>query len=382
MNGPGVVSRQPGGLLAQPTSPGPRVAVARPDYSQAPQVVFWEVTRACALKCLHCRAQAQPRRHPDELTTEEGCRLLEALASFDPAPIVILTGGDPFLRRDLFQLLSYAMGLGLRVSLSPSATKLVTREALHQLRTLGISRLSLSLDGSTAAIHDAFRGVPGSFQRTQECIADALDVGLGLQVNTTVSRYNREDLPAIAQRLATFPKMALWDLFFLVPTGRAQRADVISAEAHEEVYGWLYSLRPELPFQIKTTLGQSYRRVVLQRDLKAGNDLQESRAAVVRTATNDGKGVCFISHLGTVYPSGFLPVPCGDVRRQSITDVYRHSPVFQALRDPERLKGKCGHCPFRDVCGGCRARAYAYTGDYLEAEPCCIFEPSPPSLGL
>ncbi|MCH8206706.1 MAG: radical SAM protein, partial [Chloroflexi bacterium] len=192
-----------------------------PDFSQGPFVVFWEVTRACALKCLHCRADAQPFRNPLELNTQEGFRLLDDLASPERPPIVILTGGDPFMRKDVFDLLEYGMGLGLRMSLSPSVTGLVTRKVLQRLRHMGISRLSFSLDGAGPEVHDAFRGVRGSFDRTLARIDDALDVGLSLQINTVVSRRTYRDLPRVAELVGGFRRLAIWDLFFLVPTGRA-----------------------------------------------------------------------------------------------------------------------------------------------------------------
>ncbi len=346
-----------------------------PDFASGPVVVFWETTKACALKCLHCRATAIPQRNPLELTTEEGYRLLDDLASSERKPIVIITGGDPFMRQDLFDLLEYGRDIGLIMSVSPSVTSLITCDRLKRLFDLGISRLSFSLDGSTAEIHDSFRGVPGSFDMTMARMQDALDVGLSLQINTVVSRHTLKDLPKIADLLATYPKMVLWDVFFLVPTGRGQRDDVCSAEEHEEVYRWLMDLEKTVPYLIKTTLGQHYRRVLLQDSLKDGNDLEKTWAKVSRASANDGKGVCFVSHVGEVFPSGFLPVACGNVRKESVMEIYRSSPIFQALRDPDKLTGKCGQCPFRMVCGGCRARAYAFTGDYLAAEPSCSFDP-------
>jgi radical SAM protein with 4Fe4S-binding SPASM domain len=358
-----------------------RLLRSAPDFSQDPMVVFWETTRACALKCLHCRAAAQPLRHPLELSTAEGFRLLDELASFGKPPIVILTGGDPLMRRDIFELLEYGSGQGLRMSLSPSVTKLMTREALVEFKRLGISRLSFSLDGANAAIHDSFRGVRGSFDGTLARMQDALDVGLSLQINTVVSRHNLADLPQIPRLLGSFAGVVLWDVFFLVPTGRGQRDDVISSEEHEEVFHWLLGLRASLPFPIKTTLGQHFRRVAFLAALDSGATPEDAWKSISRTATNDGKGVCFVSHVGEVYPSGFLPLSCGNVRISSVVEIYRSSPVFQALRDPDRLKGKCGRCPFRFVCGGCRARAYAYTGDYMAAEPACAFDPDSWELG-
>ena len=181
--------------------------------------------------------------------------------------------------------------------------------------------------------------------------------------------------------LATYPKMVWWDVFFLVPTGRGQRDDVCSPEEHEEVYRWLMELEDTAPYLVKTTLGQHYRRVLLQDSLKNGKNLEKTWAKVSRASTNDGKGVCFVSHIGEVYPSGFLPVACGNVRRESVMEIYRSNPTFQALRDPDKLTGKRGRCPFRMVCGGCRARAYAFTGDYLAAEPSCSFNPGAFEVG-
>lgn len=348
----------------------------RRDFSVAPVVVFWEVTRACALKCLHCRAEAQPYRHPLELSTQEGFRLLDQLATFRLPPIVILTGGDPFMRRDLFDLLVYGLECGLSMSVSPSATRMVTRDALARLRRLGISRISFSLDGASPEVHDGFRGVRGSYRLTLQKIEEALEVGLSLQVNTTVTRYNLGELPRIAELLTGYPDIVLWDVFFLVPTGRGLRDDVISPRQHEEAFNYLYDLGRVAPFSIKTTEGQHYRRVYFQRAVAEGKDPAEVTATLRRSATNDGKGVMFISHIGQVFPSGFLPVPCGDVRRRSPVAIYQESPVMRALQDPDGLKGKCGVCPFRRLCGGCRARAYAVTGDYLESEPFCLFDPS------
>ncbi|MBI4236183.1 MAG: radical SAM protein [Chloroflexi bacterium] len=336
-----------------------------PDYNLTPQVIFWEVTWACALRCRHCRAVAQPKRHPDELTTEEGSRLLEEIARFGQ-PIVIMTGGDPFMRHDLFELIAHGVGLGLHVTLAPSVTALVTPQNLLRAYEAGVRRLSFSLDGVTAEAHDSFRGVPGSFERTLKSIRMAQEAGIAVQINTCVNRRNVSELGQMAQLLQD-TAIVLWDLFFLVPTGRALLEDVVSPEEHEAVFNWLYDYSQASPFPVRSTLGQHYRRVATQR----GGPEAGRRAG----STNDGRGVCFISHLGNIYPSGFLPVTAGNVRRDSLVDVYRGSPLFRALRDPSRLKGKCGVCEFNAVCGGCRARAYAVTGDYLAAEPYCIYQP-------
>lgn len=346
------------------------------DFAQAPTVIFWEITRACALVCRHCRAQAQPKRHPLELTTQEGFRLLDQMAEFGNRPIVVITGGDALMRRDVFDLISYGLSKGLVVSLSPSATALVRPGTLRWLKEAGLSRLSFSLDGARPETHDTFRGVEGSFQRTQECMADAVAAGLSLQINTTVTRYSTPELAALAE-IVQGSGAVLWDLFFLVPTGRALREDMISPQEHEQVFNWLYDLSQTAPFAVRTTLGQPYRRVVMQRQQAAGKQAASGSAGHPMPSTNDGKGVCFISHIGQVQPSGFLPVSAGNIRTGHLVDIYRNTPLFQELRDPSLLKGKCGVCPFNTVCGGCRARAYAITGDYLEADLSCVFQPPP-----
>lgn len=339
------------------------------DYHQAPIVIFWEITRACALVCRHCRAQAQPKRSPLELTTQEGFDLLDQMAEFGNKPIVILSGGDALMRRDVFDFISYGLSKDLIMSLSPSATALVRPKTLQWLKEAGLSRLSFSLDGARPESHDAFRGIPGSFKHTQECIANAVDAGLSLQINTTVTRHSLPELPALAEMLES-SGIAAWDLFFLVPTGRALTEDMISPQEHEEVFNWLYDLSQKSSFNVRTTLGQPYRRVLLQHQTSV---VQAEPPRV--PSTNDGRGVCFISHVGMVQPSGFLPIAAGNVRTGNLVDIYRNAPIFRELRDQSLLKGKCGVCPFNQVCGGCRARAYAMTGDYLESDPCCIFQP-------
>lgn len=343
----------------------------QPDYNQVPQVIFWEVTRACALVCRHCRATAQPKAHPLQLTTEEGFRLLDRMAEFGNQPIVVLTGGDALMRRDIFDLVGYGLNKGLRVSLSPSATALVKPSTLRRLKEAGLSRISFSLDGARPRTHDAFRGVKGSFEHTLKCINDAVNAGLSLQINTAITRYSVPELEDLA-RLVEESGAVLWDLFFLVPTGRALQEDMVSPEEHERVFNWVYDLTQRASFYVKTTLGQPYRRVMLQRQGAA--DANDAQSLGVPT-TNDGKGICFVSHVGEVYPSGFLPLSAGNVRTQSLVDIYRDAPLFRELRDPGLLKGKCGACPFKTVCGGCRARAYAISGDYLAQEPVCVFQP-------
>jgi len=355
------------------------------DFNQTPFTVAWEVTRACAYACIHCRAEAQPKRDPRELTTDEGFRLIDELVDVG-RPILIVTGGDPMMRPDLFDLIRHASGRDLRVALSPTATKLVTPERLREARDAGVARIQMSLDGSRPEVQDAFRGRPGSFQRTLEILDDIRSVGISLQVGTTVSRYNVDDLHAIARVVGEYGAV-MWSLFFLVPTGRGRREDMISAEEHERVFNWLYDLSKAAPFDVRTTAAQHYRRVVIQRRRQEATSSE--RGLLVTGAgysfadglgqsnrgVNDGNGFAFISHTGDVCPSGFLPLPGGNVREKPFAEIYRNSTLFRDLRDYSRLKGKCGACDFREVCGGSRARAYAVSGDYLESDSYCVYQP-------
>ena len=358
------------------------------DFNETPFIVIWEVTQACDLACVHCRASAQPHRNPFELSTKEAKRLIEQVAELR-APVFVLTGGDPLKRPDIYELVEYATSCGVRTSLTPSATPLLTREALVRLQSCGLARLAISLDGPTAAVHDAFRRVPGSYEWTLRAVRWAREIGLPAQINTTITRHNLQYLDDIIALLETLD-IVLWSVFFLVPTGRGQSIDLISAEEFEQVFEKLYETSRRVKFDIKSTEAQHYRRFLLQKRTAARRSGQADAAmAKVFGATsadgigraprgiNDGKGLVFMSHLGQVFPSGFLPVSAGNVRQRSLTELYRHSPLFAALRDSANLKGKCGICEFREVCGGSRARAYAVSGDMFAEEPNCVYQPPP-----
>ncbi|HET9911104.1 MAG TPA: TIGR04053 family radical SAM/SPASM domain-containing protein [Anaerolineales bacterium] len=354
------------------------------DFNLAPFTIAWEVTRACAYACVHCRADAQHKRDPRELNTVEAKALIERLAAFGNSPILIFTGGDPMMRPDLFELIAYATERGLRCSLTPTATALPTKDRLEKVREAGIRRIALSLDAPRPEIHDHFRQISGSWQRTMDILHRAQEVGLSVQVNTTVSKHNvdilHEMIPFIQEVNAV-----QWSVFFLVPTGRAQIENMISAEQHEQVFNWLYDLSQNAPFDIKSTAAPMYRRVAIQRKRTEANGQPVTfQGAGFQYAdglnrptkgVNDGNGFLFISHIGEIQPSGFLPLTAGDVRTADIVDVYRHSKLFMDLRDPEKIKGRCGICEFRDVCGGQRGRAYGMTGDYLETDPACAYIP-------
>ncbi len=353
------------------------------DFDERPYIVIWEVTQACDLACVHCRASAQPKRNPFELSTEEGKRLIDEIAAME-VPVFVLTGGDPIKRPDLFELIEHAAKVGVRVSLTPSATPLLTRDVIHRLKQSGLARLAVSLDGSNAEVHDAFRGMAGSFQRTMEAIEWANEVGLPVQINTTFSRRNVDDFEAIAS-LIERKQITLWSVFFLVPTGRGKLDDLLSAEEFEDIFAKLHELSLRASFHIKTTEAQHYRRYILQQqvaDRRSKKTHSQAFTAKVQDTVgraprglNDGKGFVFVSHMGEVFPSGFLPFSGGNVRSDSLSRIYRESPMFQQLRDPDQLGGKCGACEFRHICGGSRARAFAMTGDPLAEEPCCSYVP-------
>lgn len=355
------------------------------DFDERPFIVIWETTQACDLACVHCRACAQPLRNSLELSTDEARRLIDEVAALQ-APVFVLTGGDPLKRPDIFELVEYASSHGVRISLTPSATPLLTREAIHKLKHCGLARLAVSLDGPTAEIHDAFRRVAGSYQWTLDAVRWAREIGLPVQINTTITRHNLQYLDTTIALLEQLD-IVLWSVFFLVPTGRGSMIDLISAEEFERVFEKLYETSRRVTFDIKSTEAQHYRRFLLQRRTEEKRKGKGHSLAVpigMGTADgigraprgiNDGKGFVFISHLGEVFPSGFLPVSAGNVRKQSLTELYRHSPLFTSLRDSSNLKGKCGVCEFREICGGSRARAYALTGDPFAEEPCCIWQP-------
>jgi radical SAM protein len=383
------------------------------DYDESPFLAIWEVTQSCDLACKHCRAAAQPIPHPDELTHEEGKKLIDQIAEMQ-IPIFVFTGGDPLKRKDLFELIRYASGKGVHVAVTPSATPLLTREQIFRMKEAGVVRLGISLDGSCPEIHDAFRGLPGAWARTIQAIEWANEAGIPIQVHTTISRHNAQDLDNLCN---LFEKLAIvmWNVFFLVPVGRGQLDDLLSGEEFEQVFGKIYELSRRANFQIKTTEAMHYRRYLLQHNLEErkmghghpgaavkgrdfsrahqtpirnegalapayepGTPTSDGRTRAMSWATrrvNDGKGFVFISHVGNVYPSGFLPIHAGNIRETPLAEIYRNAPIFKALRDTSRLEGKCGACEFKEICGGSRARAYALTGDPLAQEPCCIYQP-------
>lgn len=364
------------------------------DFARAPFIVIWETTRACALACVHCRAEAIPQRHPDELTTGEGRALLDRVVAFgQPAPLVVLTGGDPLRRPDIEELVAHGTERGLSVSLTPSGTAAVTERRLAALKDAGLARLAVSLDGASAETHDAFRRVRGSHGFTMRILERARALSLPFQLNTTVCRETVDELPGLARQVEELGAV-LWALFFLIPVGRAQAEQALTADAIERVLEWAAELAARVPFGIKTTEAPHYHRVLAQRlastpasppadrreaDPPGASAPRGKRPDLVGRAgraVTDGNGFVFIDHLGEICPSGFLPMSAGNVRRDDLVTVYRESPLFLGLRDPERLGGRCGRCEYRASCGGSRARAWAATGDPLAEDPGCAWQPA------
>lgn len=366
-------------------------------YDKAPFLIIWEMTRACPLACSHCRAEAVRERHPLELSTDEAKKLLDQAHALGTR-VFIFTGGDPFSRPDLAELVAYGHGLGMRMAAIGAASPREHPSILRELKQAGLAQFALSLDGSTPEIHDSFRGVRGTWEETLRILDDAQAVGLPVQVNTVLCRYNWADFPRVIdliQRLG----IVFWEIFFLIPTGRGRRLRSLTARQYEEAFAQIYEVQKKAGFIVKVTEGFHYKRYVLQQEygnealakvladggqahLPAGLTRREGPGGSIGLAqatVNAGKGFCFISHVGEVYPSGFLPLSAGNVRTRSLAELYQETPLFQALRDPNRLEGKCGRCEFRNICGGSRSRAYAVTGNPFAAEPFCSYRPG--SLG-
>lgn len=362
----------PGGL--------PGVGAVRPDgfvYDRAPMLVYWETTLACGLACRHCRATAVPDRSATELSTAEGFALLDRLLGFgQPLPHVVFTGGDPLRRDDLEDLVRGASGRGIGASLAPAVTPDMTLQRLRSLQSAGIQTISLSLDSYDAARHDGLRGVPGTYAMTMQAFDWAADLDLPVQVNTLVTDQTLPDLPAVFDLLTT-KRVMRWALFFLISVGRGSALKEVTPGEAERLFHWLYRQTEVAPFQIKTTEATHYRRVAIRMMQAEGKSAAEIASSPVGRGfgIRDGNGIMFISHEGDVFPSGFLPVVVGNVRSADVVDLYRNHPTFRSLRDVGAFEGRCGLCTYADRCGGSRARAYAWTGNMLESDPLCPYQP-------
>jgi radical SAM protein len=361
------------------------------DFERAPFLVIWETTQSCALACRHCRASARPGRDPLELSTEEGKRVVRQTAQMG-TPLMIFTGGDPVNRPDLFELIRYGKEQGLRTATIPAATDALTRDLVVQLKDAGLDQMAVSLDFPRPELHDAFRGVPGAFAKTMQAVAWAHEVGLPLQINTTVCGDTAPYLEEMAAFVDTLG-IVFWEVFFLIPTGRGSVMQGLSAAECEKLFDVIYRVQKKNTFIVKVTEAPHYRRHVAQRERRAAGAQGRPAGAVAMPAAltrsegpghtvglaprgvNSGNGFLFVSHRGDVFPSGFLPLTVGNVRRTSLAEAYRETALFQQLRDPNALGGRCGRCEYRQICGGSRSRAFALTGDPLATDPWCVYEP-------
>ena len=342
-----------------------------------PRLIFWETTAACNLKCIHCRASAVGFRSPDDLTTEESFALLDSIASFSK-PVIVLSGGEPLVREDIYDIAAHGDSLGLRMCLATNGT-MVTPEVAKKIKAVGIQRVSVSIDGATAEIHDVFRRQPGAYDATMAGIENLKAVGLEFQINTTITKHNRTQLPEILDMAAQAGAVGL-HIFMLVPTGCGKEIaddEMITPQQYEETLNWFYDQTKVQPVNLKATCAPHYFRIMRQRAKQEGVKITADTHGfdAVTKGCLAGTGVCFISQKGQVFPCGYLPVEAGNVRKTPFPEIWKNSELFRVLRDESLLEGKCGPCEFKNVCGGCRARAFAETGNYLTEEPYCVYTP-------
>ncbi len=343
--------------------------------TRPPRLVAWELTNACNLACIHCRASAIKDPAPDELSTAEAKHFVDELVEYKP--IIILTGGEPLLRSDVYEIARYATGKGLRVVLATNGT-LLTPDIAGKLKAVGIQRVSISIDGSSAQTHDTFRGEPGAFDGALRGIDILKNAGISFQINTTITKRNLEQIPAIYDLALSLEASAL-HIFLLVPTGRGEEieSEEIPPEEYERVLNWFYDKSKDKKIQLKATCAPHYFRIMRQRAKAEGIRITKETHGLEAMTKGclGGSAFCFVSSKGDVYPCGYLPALAGNIRQKPFKMIWEKSKVFNDLRDPGKLKGKCGNCEYRTVCGGCRARAYAAKGDYLDEEPYCIYVP-------
>lgn len=345
------------------------------DFNQSPLLVIWEVTKACDLTCSFCRDSVRPDADPNELSTQEGYDLLNQVKEFGN-PLLVLSGGDPLKRPDIFDLAARSVAIELRTNITPSPTPLLTGDAIARFQQCGISRMAMSLDAPDSPTQDRIRGSEGTYERALSALQHARAIGLETQVHTTVTRGNLATLGHIAEQVADV-QARMWSLFFPVRAGCAMEED-LTAQEYEKVFEFLFEISKVAPFEIKTTQALHYRRYIAQRLIAehGGRGGANGRMLWRTRAVSDGSGFLFISHTGEIYPSGFLPISGGNVRFDSLVDVYQNGALFRNLRDETARRGKCGYCEFHKICGGSRARAYAFAGDYLESDPRCVYQPA------
>jgi heme b synthase len=346
-----------------------------------PRLIFWELTTGCNLRCVHCRASATELMSPDDLDYPEACGIIDEIAAYAPL-ILVLSGGEPLWRADVFDLAERARSRNLRVALATNGT-LVTPGIAQRIRDTGIQRVSISLDGADRETHDSFRGHAGAFDGAVAGLRNLKEAGVSTQINTTISHRNASQLPEIL-KLALSLGVDAFHLFLLVPVGcglTIAEQESVQGEEAERILNWFYDRSLDSGIEMKATCAPQYYRIARQRRAemkRQGLATPEMPAHGMNAMTRGclaGSGVCFISHRGEVFPCGYLPVPAGDLRTQSFRDIWEKAEVFETLRDTGNLEGKCGLCEFKHVCLGCRARAYGMTGNYLGEEPFCIYQP-------
>jgi radical SAM protein len=385
--------------------------VATMNFDERPILVFWESTRACLLACRHCRAEAMEKPADGELSTSEGFRFIDSLKKFGrPYPVLIITGGDALMRSDVFDLVAYARSQQIPVGLAPSVTPRLTDESIKKMADLGVKAVSISLDGATPATHEGVRGIDGHFEQTIVQLKKLVDAGFEVQVNTAVMKENVKELPALVQLLKEIG-VKTWEVFFLIQVGRGKQKDTqeISPEQTEDVSHFLFEASA-YDLTVRTVEGPFFRRVVTNRrshyeglkenpatiskqyglgslyrnmshELRQRLGVPSSQPKAQTSGTRDGKGIVFVAYDGSVYPAGFLPLSLGRIQDDDLANIYRSNPVLQDIRKG-KFNGKCGNCDYRDVCGGSRSRAFAYTGDVLGEDPGCIYEPAPVDVSL
>lgn len=344
---------------------------------QALRLLFWETTVGCNLRCAHCRASALPGRAPEEMDREQAFGFIDDVAAF-AKPILVLSGGEPLYRPDILDLAQHATSRGLHVALATNGT-LVDHKMACAIQQAGVKRVSISIDGISGAMHDGFRGVPGAFEAALDGARFLRKAGVPVQFNTTVTRHNIDTLPQIVALAEREGAVAL-HLFLLVPVGcglEVAQTEQISSEEYEQVLNWFYDVSKQTTMELRATCAPHYYRIIRQRAREEGRKVTPKThgMAAMTKGCLAGSAVCFVSYKGDVYPCGYFPVSAGNVLKTPIEEIWNASPLFQQLRDSDHLEGKCGCCEFRNVCGGCRARAYGMTGNYLGEEPFCVYEP-------
>ncbi len=359
------------------------------DFSERPFLAIWETTRACDLACVHCRASAEPTPAPNELNADDALLLIDQVADAG-TPLLVFSGGDCLKRSDLLDLIYHAKSRKLRVGAIPAVTQALTVEKLQAMKDAGLDQVAFSLDSADPAVHDAFRRVSGVFERTLEAVRLANQIGLRTQINSLVNVHNQDSFDSLIALVRDLG-IVFWEIFFLVPMGRGQELPLMTGYKFEATFEKIYALSKEVRFVIKVTEAPHYRRFCCEKSRQEGNALaeiskhempdaplrQDSRGGIGRapSGVNSGKGFLFISSRGDVMPSGFLPLAAGNIKETAVGDIYRDSPIFRLLRDTSFLKGRCGICNYKEMCGGSRARAYALSGDYFAEDPCCVYQP-------